>query len=337
MSTILLTGGFGYIGSHTASFLAEKNKDFLIYDNFLTSKYSVLERLEKTIGKNIKYVDGDIKDTENLTEVLKKYDINSVVHFAGLKSVRESIINPMKYYEINVGGTLSLIKAMKKRNIKKLLFSSSATIYGDPEYLPIDESHPLRAINPYGQTKLIVERILRDLANSDKDWSITSLRYFNPIGAHPLGLIGDDPLLGKTENLMPSIIEVFRGMRANLEIFGDDYETKDGTGVRDYIHIMDLAEAHAIALEYLIGSDGFNIFNLGTGKGTTVLELINTFEKVTNSKIPIIIKKRRSGDTPSCFADPSKAKNILKWKTKSGLDEMCLSAYNFSKKNEWLK
>jgi len=334
MSMILLTGGFGYIGSHTASLLSEKNVDFLIYDNFSTSKYSVLERLEKTISKKINYVDGDIKDTERLIEVFSKNNIDSVIHFAALKSVRESIIDPIKYYEINVGGTLSLIRAMKKTNIKKLLFSSSATIYGDPEYLPIDENHPLRAINPYGQTKLIVERILRDLVMAEKDWSITSLRYFNPIGAHPLGLIGDDPLTGKTENLMPSIIKVYKGIKPNLEVFGNDYDTKDGTGVRDYIHIMDLAEAHVMSLDYLMGCDGLNIFNIGTGKGITVLELINTFEKVTNSKLPIIIKKRRSGDVAYCYADPSKAKNTLKWKTKRDLNEMCLSAYNFSIINE---
>tara|TARA_X000000950_G_C13910694_1_gene658883 strand:+ start:3131 stop:4135 length:1005 start_codon:yes stop_codon:yes gene_type:complete len=334
MSTILLTGGFGYIGSHTASVLAEKNKDFVIYDNFLNSKHSVLERLESTIGKKIKFVNGDVNDTEKLIEILKKYQINSVIHFAALKSVRESIMNPIKYYEINVGGTISLINAMKKTNVKRLLFSSSATIYGDPEYLPIDENHPLRAINPYGQTKLIVENIIRDLVKVEKDWSITSLRYFNPIGAHHLGLIGDDPLSGKSENLMPSIIKVFKGIKLKLEVFGNDYDTKDGTGVRDYIHIMDLAEAHVVALDYLSNSYGHKIFNLGTGKGISVLELINTFEKVTNSKLPTTIKERRVGDAAFCYADPTKAKNILKWHAKRDLKDMCKSAYNFSKINE---
>ena len=334
MSTILLTGGFGYIGSHTASVLAEKNKDFVIYDNFLNSKHSVLERLESTIGKKIKFVNGDVNDTEKLIEILKKYQINSVIHFAALKSVRESIMNPIKYYEINVGGTISLIKAMKKTNIKRLLFSSSATIYGDPEYLPIDENHPLRAINPYGQTKLIVENIIRDLVKVEKDWSITSLRYFNPIGAHHLGLIGDDPLSGKSENLMPSIIKVFKGIKLKLEVFGNDYDTKDGTGVRDYIHIMDLADAHISALNHLLNNKGLNIFNLGTGNGFSVMEVINTFEKIINKEIPKVIIQKRKGDVSTCYADPKLAKEILNWKSKFNLMDMCLSSWNFSKSNK---
>ncbi len=333
MNRILLTGGFGYIGSHTASILASENKDFVIYDNFSNSKYSVLERLEKTINKKIIYVNADILDTNQLIKTIDNYEIKSVMHFAALKSVRESFINPLSYYQNNIAGTISLLLAMERTNVKNLLFSSSATIYGQPNYLPIDEKHPLRAINPYGETKLAVENILSKLVNSDKNWSITSLRYFNPIGAHHMGLIGDDPLSGKSENLMPSIIKVFKGIKQNLEIFGDNYETKDGTGVRDYIHIMDLAEAHTKALEHLNCSNGLNIFNLGTGKGVSVLELINAFEKIIGYSLPKVIKERRNGDAAFCFADPTKAKNILEWYTKRDLNEMCLSALNFSKIN----
>ena len=333
MKRILLTGGFGYIGSHTASVLASENKDFIIYDNFSNSKFSVLERLEKTINKKTVYVNADILDTNKLIQTIDNYEIKSVMHFAALKSVRESFIKPLSYYQINIAGTISLLLAMEKTNVKNLLFSSSATIYGEPNYLPIDEKHPLRAINPYGETKLAVENILKKLVDSDKSWSVTSLRYFNPIGSHHLGLIGDDPLSGKSENLMPSIIKVFKGIKKNLEIFGDNYETIDGTGVRDYIHIMDLAEAHAKALEYLECSNGLNIFNLGTGKGVSVLELIKSFEKIIGYSLPKVIKEKRFGDAAYCFADPTKAKNILKWNTKRDLNEMCLSALNFSKIN----
>ncbi len=333
MKKILLTGGFGYIGSHTAALLAERNKDFIIYDNFSNVKYSVIDRLEKIIKRKIEYVKGDIQDTNKLINTIKKYQINAVIHLAALKSVRESTLNPLKYYQINVGGTISLLKAMQYTNVKNLLFSSSATIYGYPKYLPIDENHPLEAINPYGETKLVVENILKDLVLSDNSWSITSLRYFNPIGAHPSGLIGDDPLSEKTENLMPTIIKVFQGIKPALEIFGDNYETIDGTGVRDYLHIMDLAEAHLKALDYLTKIKGLNIFNLGTGKGNSVLELITTFEKITKCVIPKVIKGRRSGDVAYCYADPNKARKLLNWHTTMDLNQMCLSAYNFSKIN----
>ena len=331
MSRILLTGGFGYVGSHTATLLAQKNKEFIIYDNFINSKYSVLDRLQKTINKKIDYVNGDINDTNKLIKTLNNYQIEAVIHFAALKSVKESILYPLKYYEINVNGTISLLIAMQKTNIKNLLFSSSATIYGEPNYLPIDENHPLKAVNPYGETKLIVENLFKDIIVSDKDWSITSLRYFNPIGAHPLGLIGDDPLSGKSENLMPSIIKVHKGIKSNIEIFGNDYETLDGTGVRDYIHRMDLAEAHSNAIDFLSKTRGLNVFNLGTGKGISVLELINTFEKVTGCSLPKVFKERRVGDVSYCYANPQKAQNILEWRTSMTLEEMCLSAYNFSK------
>ena len=330
MNKILLTGGFGYVGSHTAATLAENNMEFVIYDNFSNSKYSVIDRLEKTINQKINYVDGDIKDTNKLIKTIDKYEIKSVIHFAALKSVRESVLNPLNYFDINVGGTISLLKAMKYTNVKTLLFSSSASIYGDPKYLPIDEKHPFNSINPYGRTKIIIENILKDIFISDKDWSIVSLRYFNPIGSHDLGLIGDDPLSGKTENLVPSIIKVFKGINQKIEIFGKDYQTIDGTGVRDYIHIMDLAEAHFKALNFLQSSNGLNNFNLGTGKGISVLELINTFEEIIGFSLPKVFKERRFGDAAFCYADPTKAENILKWKTKRNLKEMCKSALKFS-------
>ena len=331
MNKILLTGGFGYIGSHTAVQLAEKNREFVIYDNFSNCKSSVLERLERTINKKIEFVKGDINDTNKLIQTINHYKIKAVIHFAALKSVKESIKYPLNYYEINVGGTISLLLAMQKTNVKNLVFSSSATIYGAPCYLPIDENHPLKAINPYGETKLIAENILKDVVISDKSWSITSLRYFNPIGSHHLGLIGDDPLSGKSENLMPAIIKVYKGLKPNIEIFGDDYETYDGTGVRDYIHIMDLAKAHSKAVDLLDHTYGLNIFNLGTGKGISVLELIKTFEKVTGSDLPKVFKERRIGDAASCYANPQKASKMLKWKTTMNLEEMCFSAYKFSK------
>lgn len=331
MNRILLTGGFGYIGSHTASVLADKKEEFLIYDNFSNSKPDIVKRLEKTTNQKINYVDGDIRDTNRLIKVIRNNDISSVVHFAALKSIEDSVNNPLEYFDVNVSGTISLLKAMKINNVKKFLFSSSASIYGEPEYLPIDETHPLHAENPYGESKLIVEKMLSDLSDSDNEWSIICLRYFNPIGSHHFGLIGDDPLLEKSKNLMPSIIRVAKGLQKNVDVYGDDYDTKDGTGVRDYIHVMDLADAHVKSLSYLDKYSGLNIFNLGTGKGFSVMELINTFENVTGQSITKKIIKRRDGDVSCCFADPSKAYSLLEWETKKDLREMCLSAWNFSK------
>ncbi len=332
MNRILLTGGFGYIGSHTASILAEKKEEFLIYDNFHNIKPDIVNRLEKTTNKKINYVNGDIRDTNKLMNVIELNNITSVIHFAALKSIEDSVTNPLQYYNVNVAGTLSLLKAMELNGVKKFLFSSSASIYGEPEYLPIDENHPLSAINPYGESKLIVEKILSDLSQSDKEWSIICLRYFNPIGAHHYGLIGDDPLSEKSNNLMPSIIKVAMGLKKNIDVYGDDYDTKDGTGVRDYIHVMDLAAAHVRSLTYLDKLSGIEIFNLGTGNGFSVMELINTFENVTGQSINKKIIKRREGDVSCCYADPSKANTILKWETKMNLEEMCKSAWKFSNK-----
>ena len=334
MSRILLTGGFGYIGSHTAALLAEKGEDFLIYDNFSNSNLNIVERLEKTIGQKINFIEGDIRDTSKLEKIMSTNKISSVAHFAALKYIKDSVENPLEYYDVNVLGTINLLKIIQQYGVKKFLFSSSATIYGEPKYLPLDEKHPLKAINPYGETKLIVEKMLHDLSKSDEEWSIISLRYFNPIGAHEFGLIGDDPFSGKSQNLLPSIIRVALGLSNKIKIYGNDYETKDGTGVRDYLHIIDLANAHLKALIHLNSNKGFNVFNLGTGKGFSVLDVINTFEIVTGKKIPRETTKKREGDVSSCFADPSKANKILDWQTKLDLKDMCLSAWNFSNKKD---
>ena len=334
MDRILLTGGFGYVGSHTAALLAEKGKDFLIYDNFCNCNSDIVYRLEKTIGKKIYFVEGDVRDTTKIEKIIRDNKISSVLHFAALKYVEDSVNNPLEYYDVNVSGTISLLKAMQKNNVKKFLFSSSATIYGEPKYLPIDEIHPLNAINPYGETKLIVEKMLEDLSKSDGEWSIISLRYFNPIGSHQSGLIGDDPFSEKSKNLLPSIIRTALGLSKEIKIYGNDYDTKDGTGIRDYIHILDLANAHLKALENLNKNKGIHVFNLGTGKGFSVLELVNTFESVTGTHLPKQIIKKREGDVSSCYANPSKSKNILNWQTNLDLKEMCLSAWKFSNKKD---
>ena len=330
MSSILLTGGFGYIGSHTATILSEKNLDFVIYDNFSNSKKSVIKRLEKITKNKIKYEIGDIRDKKNLVKVIDKYKVNSVIHFGAFKSVEQSIFNPIEYYENNVGGTISLLSAMKLTGVKQLLFSSTAAIYGEPQYNPIDENHPLKALNPYGNTKLIIENILKDIFNTEKDWSILCLRYFNPVGAHPSYLIGDDPTIQKSTNLMPAILKVVNGVEKVLEVFGDDYNTPDGSGIRDFIHIMDLASAHVHAIEFLNNKKTFEIFNIGTGYGISVLEFLKSFEEVCGFKVPFKISSRRIGDPSCCYADPTKAKKLLNWQAKSDIKDMCLSSWNFS-------
>ena len=334
MGRILLTGGFGYIGSHTAALLAEKGEDFIIYDNFSNCNSNIVNQLEKTIGEKINFIEGDIRDISKLEAIMSTNKITSVAHFAALKYVGDSVKSPLEYYDVNVLGTINLLKIMQKYGVKKFLFSSSASIYGEPEYLPIDEMHPLKAINPYGETKLMVEKVLEDLSRSDDRWSIISLRYFNPLGAHEFGFIGDDPFSKKSQNLLPSIIRAALGLSSEIKIYGDDYDTKDGTGVRDYIHIIDLANAHLKALIHLNSNKGINVFNLGTGRGFSVLEVINTFEMVTGKHVPKQIIKKRKGDVSSCYADPSKANTFLDWKTKLDLKEMCLSAWNFSNKKD---
>ena len=325
---ILLTGGAGYIGSHTALTLIEAGHEVLLFDNLSNSDASVLERLEKILNKKIIFIEGDIRDTELLSKTLKEHKIEAVMHFAGLKAVGESVQDPLQYYDNNVGGSLSLMRAIQQNKIKKIIFSSSATVYGDPQYLPYDEDHPTNPINPYGRNKLFIEEILRDVAAADAGWSIAVLRYFNPVGAHESGLIGESPK-GTPNNLMPFIVKVASGELENLKVFGGDYETRDGTGERDYIHVVDLAEGHLAAVNFLREHKGWHAINLGSGQSTTVLELINTFEKINHKKIPYEVVARREGDTAISYAKPNFANKALHWKTKRTLESMCESAWKF--------
>jgi UDP-glucose 4-epimerase len=327
---ILLTGGMGYIGSHTAVTLYEAGHEVILFDNLSNSDPSVLQSLEKITGKKIAFIEGDIRDSEFLSKTLKEHKINAVMHFAGLKAVGESAQDPLHYYDNNVGGSISLIRAMQQNKIKKIIFSSSATVYGEPQYLPCDEDHPTNPINPYGRTKLFIEEILRDVAVSDSEWSVTILRYFNPVGAHVSGLIGESPK-GIPNNLMPYIVKVASGELEKLKVFGNDYETRDGTGERDYIHVMDLAEGHLAAFNFLKKHKGWHVTNLGSGKSTSVLELINTFERINHKKIPYDIIARREGDTAISYAKADLANITLHWKTKRTLESMCESAWKFSK------
>jgi len=282
---------------------------------------------------NVAHYECDIRDTKSLVKIIKENKITSVIHFAALKSVADSIINPLEYYEVNVNGTISLLKAMKITGVKKFLFSSTAAVYGEPDSCPIDENHKLKPLNPYAQTKIIIENILKDIVKSEINWSIVCLRYFNPIGSHKSGLIGDDPMMAKNSNLMPEIIKVVRGYKNHLDVFGDDYDTPDGTGIRDYIHIMDLSEAHVKALDFIDKNNGINFFNIGTGKGVSVLQLKSAFEKVSGFNLPIKISKRREGDCAICYANPKKANEILNWNSKYDLSQMCHSAWVFVEKN----
>lgn len=323
---ILLTGGTGYIGSHTAVALDQAGYEFVLLDNFSNSNKSVGLRLQTILNHPISLIEGDVRDQEFLIKILNRYEIDSVIHFAGLKAVGESATIPIEYYQNNVQGTISLLGAMKKNDIKKIIFSSSATVYGDPKYLPIDEKHPTTATNPYGRTKLHIEEMLSDLAKSDPEWQIICLRYFNPVGAHQSGLIGEDPS-GIPNNLMPYIGQVASGNLQQLNIYGNNYPTPDGTGVRDYIHVMDLAEGHVAALRYLLRMKGWDAFNLGTGCGHSVMEMIAAFEKVSRIKIPYEIVSRRVGDVATCFSSVDKAKALLGWQTKRTIEEMCSSGW----------
>jgi len=330
---ILVTGGTGYIGSHTVVELLNNNYEVVIFDNLSNSKEEVVDKIEMITGKRPIFVKGDLLNIEEIREVFEKYDIDSVIHFAGLKAVGESVAIPVKYYENNIGGTLNLIKVMQDFNCKKIVFSSSATVYGDKNKAPYVETMELGATNPYGRTKLMIEEIFRDLYNSDNSWRISLLRYFNPVGAHKSGLIGEDPN-GIPNNLMPYILKVSVGELPVLNVFGDDYDTPDGTGVRDYIHVVDLAIGHIRALEYIRDNNGIEAVNLGSGKGTSVLELVNSFEQVNDLKLNYKITDRRAGDIDICFADPSKAKRIFDWQTESNVQEMCVDSYNFIKKKD---
>lgn len=328
---ILLTGGAGYIGSHAAVLLSESGHEVVLLDNFCNSNPGVLVSLQKILGKTLPCIQSDIRDTDVVEKVLREYKIDAVIHFAGLKAVGESVANPILYYANNVQGTISLLQAMQKVNVKTLVFSSSATVYGSPQYLPYDEDHPTKPMNPYGQSKLQIEEILQDLSASDSEWKISSLRYFNPVGAHESGLIGENPN-GTPNNLMPCIAKVASGVLPHLNIFGDDYETRDGTGERDYIHVMDLAAGHISALSLCEKvEEGYHVINLGVGRPISVLEIISTFEKISGRKIKKVVTKRRCGDLPVYYAKVDKAKNVLKWQACRSLLDMCESSWVFEK------
>ncbi len=324
---ILLTGGAGYIGSHTAVALASAGHAVVLYDNFVNSSRSVLGALETITGKPPVCIEDDVRDTARLTDTLRSHAIEAVIHFAGLKAVGESVEQPVAYYSANVQGTISLLQAMQTVGLRSLVFSSSATVYGDPQYLPIDESHPTSATNPYGRSKLHIEEILADCARADASWRIACLRYFNPVGAHASGLIGENPN-GIPNNLMPFVARVAAGRLPRLRVFGDDYATPDGTGVRDYIHVMDLAEGHLAALDFLSHTGGWHAINLGTGHGYSVLEMVRGFEAASGRAVPFDIAPRRAGDIAACYASVDKATGLLHWQARRDLAAMCTSMWH---------
>ena len=328
---ILVTGGCGYIGSHTVCELLDNNYEVIIVDNLCNSKIEVLDKIKKITGKNVKFYQEDVCNKEALDKIFTENNIDGVIHFAGLKAVGESVEKPLLYYRNNLDSTLSLLETMNKYNCKKIVFSSSATVYGDPTVLPITEKCKVGGTtNPYGTSKLMQEQILKDLYIADNTWSIAILRYFNPIGAHSSGLIGENPN-GIPNNLMPYIIKVAMGELPCLNVFGNDYDTKDGTGVRDYIHVVDLAKGHIKAIEKINKETGIDYYNLGTGHGYSVLDLVKTFEKVNNIKVNYKITERRKGDIATCYADPTYAKEKLGWKAEYEIEKMCKDAYNFVK------
>lgn len=329
---ILVTGGAGYIGSHMVVALLQAGFHVIILDNFCNSNPEVLNRIEQITGQRPALLVGDIRDNEILTQLFEHYNIDSVIHFAGLKAVGESVDNPLMYYQNNVVGTICLIQAMLKANCKRIVFSSSATVYGDPETVPILEDFPLSATNPYGQSKLILENILRDMEKSDPAWQIALLRYFNPAGAHPSGLIGEDPK-GIPSNLMPYLAQVAAGQKPRVQIYGNDYPTPDGTGIRDYIHIQDLVQGHLKAMENLTPGHGCQAYNLGTGIGSSVLDVIKTFSEVIGKNIPYEIITRRSGDIAICYASPSFSAQQLDWQAVHSLKEMVIDHWNWQLKN----
>ena len=329
---ILITGGTGYIGSHTIIELLNDNRDVVVMDNFSNSKPVVLDRIREITGKNVKFYEADMLDRDAMEKIFKENDIDSCIHFAGFKAVGESVRKPLMYYHNNITGTLKLCELLSEYGAKKIVFSSSATVYGRPKSVPIKEDFPLSTENPYGETKLMIERILSDLYRSDNEWSVTILRYFNPAGAHISGRIGEDPK-GIPNNLMPYITQVAQGRLDHLNIFGNDYNTHDGTGVRDYIHVVDLASAHLKALDYTYANTGVEHFNVGTGIGYSVLDMVNAYQNATGKKIPYEIAPRRPGDIDECFANPEKANKILGWKAERNLDDMCRDADRWQTNN----
>ena len=328
---ILVTGGAGYIGSHTCVELLNEGEEIVILDNFVNSKPEALDRIREITGKDFKFYEVDLLDEEGVDRVFAENNIDSVIHFAGLKAVGESVQKPILYYHNNLTGTLILCKVMEKYGVKKLVFSSSATVYGSPKSVPIREDFPLSTTNPYGATKLMIEGILRDLHVADDSWSVALLRYFNPIGAHKSGLIGEDPN-GIPNNLLPYIARVAAGQLECLSVFGSDYPTVDGTGVRDYIHVVDLAKGHLKALAKVRKDTGVDAYNLGTGHGYSVLQMVAAFEKASGRKVNYKLTDRRPGDIAECYADPTKAKEVLGWEATMGIDEMCADSWNFTVK-----
>lgn len=329
---VLITGGAGFIGSHTCVELLEAGREIVVLDNFSNSKPEALKRIQQITGKDFKFYEADLLDICGIERVFQQNEIDSVIHFAGLKAVGESCHIPLQYYHNNLTGTLLLCQVMEKHNCKKIVFSSSATVYGMHNTVPFREDMPLSATNPYGQTKLMIEQILTDLYRADPEWSVALLRYFNPIGAHKSGLLGEDPN-GIPNNLLPYISQVATGKLKELSVFGDDYDTPDGTGVRDYIHVVDLAQGHLAALDYIADHTGVEAINLGTGKGYSVLDVLHAFEEACGKKLPYRIAPRRPGDIATCYADPSKAKQLLNWEAKRTLADMCADGWNFSKNN----
>lgn len=329
---IAVTGGAGYIGSHTVVELLASDHDVVVIDNLVNSSAESLGRVRDISGRSVVFYQEDVRDEAKLEEIFTKHNIDAVIHFAGLKAVGESVEKPLLYYRNNLESTMALLSVMERTGVKKLVFSSSATVYGDPVRLPIIEDMPRSATNPYGQTKLMIEEILEDLARANDGWNITSLRYFNPVGAHPSGLIGEDPN-GIPNNLLPYVSQTAIGKREQVNVFGDDYDTPDGTGVRDYIHVVDLAKAHLAALEHLDHPDVYKAYNIGTGSGVSVLELIEAFRRASGADIPYQVAARRPGDVAACYADVSRAKSELKWQAKLAIDQACVDSWRWQSQN----
>ena len=330
---ILVTGGVGYIGSHTVVELQNAGYDVVVLDNLSNASEKALDRVSKITGKPVKFYKADILDRDALNDIFDKETIESCIHFAGLKAVGESVVKPWEYYENNIAGTLTLVDVMRKNNVKNIIFSSSATVYGDPAQIPITEECPKgQCTNPYGWTKSMLEQVLTDIQKADPEWNVMLLRYFNPIGAHKSGTIGENPN-GIPNNLMPYITQVAVGKLKELGVFGNDYDTPDGTGVRDYIHVVDLAKGHVKALKKIGENPGLAIYNLGTGKGYSVLDIVKNFEAATGVKIPYVIKPRRAGDIATCYCDASKAEKELDWKAENGIREMCEDSWRWQSNN----
>lgn len=333
MDSILVTGGAGYIGSHTCVELLEAGYDVIVVDNLSNSSEESLKRVEKITGKRIKFYQSDIADKEAMEKIFKENNISGVIHFAGLKAVGESVQKPLEYYQNNISGTLNMCEVMREHGVKNIIFSSSATVYGDPETVPITEQCPKgQCTNPYGWTKSMLEQILTDIQRADSEWNVIILRYFNPIGAHKSGMIGEDPN-GIPNNLMPYVMKVAIGELPHVNVFGDDYSTPDGTGVRDYIHVVDLAVGHVKAIKKIEENPGVKVYNLGTGNGYSVLEVIDNVSKAVGKEIPYVIAERRAGDIAECYSDAALAKTELGWEAQYGIKEMCEDSWNWQKNN----